>query len=258
VRIAREVFGVQPPFPVPYEWISLKGRGDMSSSRGNVLSIRDMLDVVPPEVLRYLVLRAEPQRTIGFDPGLPLLQLCDELEDIGHHNRNERAAALATRGERQPLGVPFRHLVTVAQIAAFDPDHTIEVLRRTGHQVRDRAALAERLTLVRRWLERFAPPEVRFAVADELPAAARTLAPGQRAFLATLAERLPEATEGEALHALIYAIIRERDAGAPAPYFGALYLALIGRDRGPRAGHFLAALPASFVRQRLQEAATAA
>src|SRR6185436_17612180 len=67
VRIAREVFATEPPFPVPYEWISLKGGGDMSSSKGNVLSIGRALELVPPEVLRYLVLREQPQKTIAFD-----------------------------------------------------------------------------------------------------------------------------------------------------------------------------------------------
>jgi lysyl-tRNA synthetase class 1 len=30
--ICREVFEAEPPFPITYEWISLKGKGDMSSS----------------------------------------------------------------------------------------------------------------------------------------------------------------------------------------------------------------------------------
>ncbi|HEU5320441.1 MAG TPA: lysine--tRNA ligase, partial [Methylomirabilota bacterium] len=86
---------------------------------------------------------------------------------------------------------------------------------------------------------------------------ASALDSGPRAFLAALAERLPDGADGEALHTLIYEVIRERDAGSPAPYFTALYLALIGQAKGPRAGHFLAALPASFVRQRLRAAAAA-
>jgi lysyl-tRNA synthetase class I len=60
-RIVREVFGAEPPFPVTYEWISLKGQGDMSSSKGNVISIERMLKVVPPEVLRYLIVRTPPE-----------------------------------------------------------------------------------------------------------------------------------------------------------------------------------------------------
>ena len=108
-RISHEVFEHEPPFPIPYEWIRLKGRGDMSSSKGNVLSIDRMLDVVPPEALRYLVIRERPQRSIGFDPGLPLLQLVDQVDDAAAQGRDERALELSRAGEFQPVGVPFKH-----------------------------------------------------------------------------------------------------------------------------------------------------
>ena len=73
-----------------------------------------------------------------------------------------------------------------------------------------------------------------------------------------LAARLPEESDGEALHALIYEVIQSRPAPSPSPFFAALYRAFTGKDRGPRAGHFLAALPTEFVRRRLREAARAA
>ncbi len=257
VRIVREVFGSEPPFPVPYEWIALKGQGDMSSSKGNVLAIHRMLRVVPPEVLRYLVLRADPSRSIQFDPGLPLLNLCDELENPDHKNRNARAAALARLGGEAGPVIPFRHLVTVAQVAAFDPGRAREVLARTGYDAGPPERLGRSLGYVRSWLEQFAPEEVRFSVAEELPAAARSLEPEQKAFLGELADRLPGEAGADALHALIYDLVQERGAASPAPYFAAIYRALIGKDRGPRAGHFLAALPSELVRRRLREAADA-
>ena len=52
-RIVKEIFGHEPPYPIVYEWIMLGKQGAMSSSTGVVISISDMLEVVPPEVLRY-------------------------------------------------------------------------------------------------------------------------------------------------------------------------------------------------------------
>ncbi|MFQ5768792.1 MAG: lysine--tRNA ligase, partial [Acidobacteriota bacterium] len=252
VRIAREIFGVEPPFPVPYEWISLKGKGDMSSSRGNVLSVGEMLEVVPPELLRYLVLRAEPRRAIRFDPGLPILNLFDELEDPSNRGRNERAAALATGSANPSCPVPFRHLVTVAQVAEFDTERTLGILKRTGYKVENTGALAKRLGYVRRWLEAFAPDELRFSVSEDLPPAAGRLSAEQRSFLRTLADRLPQGATGEEIHTLIYDLVgKDRK---PAPFFQALYLAFTGKERGPRAGHFLAALPPALLRRRLLQA----
>lgn len=67
-RIVREVFGGEPPYPVPYEWIALKGQGDMSSSKGNLVSIFNLAQTIPPEVVRYMIFRVKPMRSISFDP----------------------------------------------------------------------------------------------------------------------------------------------------------------------------------------------
>ncbi len=254
VRIAREVFACEPPHPIPYEWIALRGKGDMSSSKGNVLSIHGMLEVVPPQFLRYMVLRADPQRAIRFDPGLALLNLMDELENPANKNRNARAVELAQIPGRSMLGIPFRQLVTMAQIGDFDTERTVSVLRRVGVDASDLGLLQRYLEYVRCWLDRFAPEDVRFALAQELPQAANVLNETQRAFLAELARRLTDDIGGEELHSLIYDLIRELGGEKPAPCFAAIYLAFIGKERGPRAGHFLAALPADFVRTRLREA----
>ena len=47
-RMSREVFHYPVPGRYEYEWIGLKGRGDMSSSRGIVLLPEDLLRIMPP------------------------------------------------------------------------------------------------------------------------------------------------------------------------------------------------------------------
>ncbi len=254
-RIAREIFDYEPPLPVPYEWISLKGQGDMSSSKGNVLSIHEVLDLVPPEALRYLVMREKPQRTIAFDPGLPLLQLVDEVDDAGAGGANSRALALSRAAGFAPIGVPFKHLVVAAQVGRFDIDRTQEVLARTGYTGLDRASVAERLGYARRWLDRHAPEDVRFEVKADLPVEAAALNAEQKRFLARLGERLADGMDGEAVHLLIYELAKEFSPTRPAELFQALYVALLGKPRGPRAGTFIAALGPGFCAARFAVAA---
>jgi len=253
-RIVREVFGGEPPFPIPYEWIRLKGRGDMSSSKGNVLAISYILEVVPPEALRYLVIRARPNRTINFDPGLPLLQLVDEIDDVNARNRDERSVDLSQAGGFRPVGIPFKHLVVVSQAAHFDLDEVMEILARSGYAGADREAVASRLTLVRRWLERFAPEEMRFAVCEDLPAVAKELDADQRAFLASLAEKLSGEMDGEGIYKLVYDLAVEYEATKPAALFQAIYLSLLGKARGPRAGSFITVLGPEFCAERFRQA----
>ena len=120
------------------------GQGDMSSSKGNVLSIHAMLEVVPPEVLRYLILRVPPQRSIKMDPGLPLLQLIDEYDDMEAKNRDSRALELSAISGIRPVGVPFRHMVTVVQAAQGDEDQWMEIFRRNGYRLDNVEGLRQR------------------------------------------------------------------------------------------------------------------
>lgn len=254
-RISREVFGYEPPLPVPYEWISLKGQGDMSSSKGNVLSIASVLELAPPEALRYLVMRERPQRTIAFDPGLPLLQLVDEVDDAASQGADSRALTLSRAAGFTPVGVPFKHLVVAAQVAGFDVDRTLAVLRRTGYHGVDPGAIASRLEYAKRWLARHAPEEIKFEVQATLPPAVAGLSAEQKAFLGKLAAALSDTMDGEAIHLLVYELAKEFPAAKPAQLFQALYVALLGKPRGPRAGTFIAALGPAVCAERFRQAA---
>jgi lysyl-tRNA synthetase class 1 len=256
-RIAREVFGQEPPYPIPYEWIRLKGQGDMSSSRGNVLSIGRVLEIVPPEVLRYLVMRERPSRTIDFDPGTPLLQLVDQLDDATARGRDERAVELSRAGGFRPVGVPFQHLVIVAQAARFDTSRVLEILRRQGYAPVEPEAVTGRMGYARRWLDAFAPEDVRFEVQERLPDAARELPASSRELLGRLARALDDAMDAETIHRTIYELATGSGV-APAEAFRAIYVALLGKPRGPRAGWFLSLLGPSFCAARFREAAAAA
>lgn len=252
-RFAREIFGEEPPVPLVYEWIALKGQGDMSSSKGNVLSVHELLRMVPPEVLRYLVLKNRPARSISFDPGLALLRLVDEVDDAAAKDRDDRALALSRAAGFRPVGVPFHHLVLVAQIARFDLDRTLALLERGGYGSLDRDAVRERIEMARAWLAKYAPDEIKVEVPDELPEAARALTPGQKAFLHRLAERLPGVEDGDAIQDLIRTLGNEPGGPGSANAFKAVYAALLGRERGPRAGQFIAILGPAQVAERLRQ-----
>ena len=257
VRIVREVFEAEPPYPIPYEWIRLKGLGDMSSSRGNVLSIGRVLEIVPPQALRYLVLKERPSRTIDFDPGPPLLQLVDQLDDATARGRDERAVELSRAGGFRPVGVPFQHLVVVAQAARFDTNRVLEILRRSGYAAADPEAVASRMGHARRWLEGFAPEDVRFEVQERLPEAARALPEGTRRLLGRLGESLDDTMDAATIHRTIYDLATASGSVQPAELFRAVYLALLGKPRGPRAGWFVELLGPAFCAARFREAARA-
>jgi lysyl-tRNA synthetase class 1 len=251
-EIVTRVYHTDPPFPVVYEWISLKGRGEMHSSKGVAITINEMLDIVPPEVLRYLIVRTRPEKTIDFDPGMGLIALIDEYDRVaaaaeGREYEMSRISSIPTR-------IPFRHMVTVVQIA-HDDRGIFQCLARSGYDVTEYENILHQAERVKRWLHRYAPESVKFSVREELPAHARGLGPGLREALREyihMLEPLPR-WSAEDLHNAVYAVAEHE--GVPAKdIFVAIYLAFLGQQRGPRLGWFLEALGKEPVLKRLEEA----
>lgn len=272
VRIVREVFDGREPEHVMYEFLNLKGQGAMHSSTGLSVSAEDVLRMTPPEVLRYLLMRQSPRKHIDFDPGLGVLNLVDEFdrlerialgaeENPGTFTEVERTYELSCPHEvpqRLPNKVQYAHLVTVAQMSDT-VDGVEAILRRTGTLEGDldahsRAELEERVAHVRFWLEHFAPDSVRFQVQPELPEFERS--PEDRAFYTEAADRFEalDAWTGQDVHDAVYAA-REAAGLSAGQAFRAVYRAVLGQDKGPRAGFFLSSLERDWVVRRFRDAA---
>lgn len=248
--IAEKVYNYTAPVPVTYEWISLKGKGEMHSSKGVVLTIRDMLDIVPPEVLRYMIAKTKPDKTIAFDPGMGLLKLIDEY-DRAVKAGNSRELELSKISSPQ-TSIPFRHMVAVVQIAK-DNEGLFEILKRSGYEIIDPAAVVDQADRAKRWLERYAPDDVKFSVADELPQIAKDEPANVKAAVAAYLESVKDAEwNADVLHNAVYNAAQVGGVTGK-DVFTAIYRALLGADRGPRLGWFLEALGRDVVLKRLSE-----
>jgi lysyl-tRNA synthetase class 1 len=253
-RISEEIYGYPAPFPMVYEWIHLKGVGAMHSSTGIVVTIQEMLDVVPPEVLRYLIIRNKPEKHIEFDPGLPLLSLVDEYDQ---RKGDERAIELSNVSKSGPFEIPFRHMVTAVQIARGDEDQLFVALKRSGYDVISRREeILGRARNVLVWLEKYAPKYVKFQLQETLPATVNNLTPAERQALGLLAQRIEDKTAAE-IHDLVYVVAKEMNLDSKK-FFQAIYLTFLGDRQGPKVGWFLASLDRDFVRSRLAAAASPA
>lgn len=254
-EIVEKIFGGVAPFPVQYEWISLKGKGAMASSTGVAISINEMLSIVPPDVLRYMIVRTRPERAINFDPGMGLLSLIDEyarLAESGDSREYELSAISSVATD-----IPFRHLVTVVQIAQ-DKETIFDILARSGYNVENKEAVLARAERARIWIEKYAPEMVKFTVQTELPSNAYAFTEDERyALSALLAQYIAmDEWKAETIHNAVYKVGEDTGVNAKK-IFTALYLAILGKERGPRLGWFLEALGKEFVTQRITDAVNA-
>ena len=171
------LFGDNPPYPLVYEWISLKGQGAMSSSTGNTIGPLEALELVPPEILRYLIASTKPKKAITFDTGMSLVELADEYERLISRNldkemedeslsRRQRVALedaegalrMSKIGDSSNSNVSFRHLAMLAQVKTDE-----EIISSLGEDVQDR------LAKMRNWImgPHF-PDELRIKIRDEI------------------------------------------------------------------------------------------
>ena len=239
-----KIFGGVAPIPVPYEFINPVGATvKMSKSSGNVLTPADALEVMPPELLRYFIVKNRPGRTLMFDSGLGLYQLIDEFVRERESAAAGVAYAKAVAKDETLSSVPFSHLVAVSQAAGGKPEQIRQMLARTGYEAAtiDEWAIIEReLVFVNNWLAKYAPESVKFSLQAALPDVERT--DEQRSLLSILAKAIETADlDAEAMHLAVYSAI-EATGLKPGQAFQAIYQVLLGKDSGPKAGWFLASL----------------
>jgi lysyl-tRNA synthetase class 1 len=262
VAMAERVFDHEPPVPMTYEWFTLGGE-PLSSSEGNVVTARDLLDLLEPEVVRYF---------FALDPGkardLDVARLDRLVDDF------DRLERVALGREDDPDLAPFAERVypflvgevrtdrvrlpyTFAAVLGMtdDRDLRLRMARNEGHVPADladdhpavEAALA-RVERARTWAARTGNrydyrlqpdlPDVEF---DATTAAA----------LDDLADVVEAGADGEEIQGAIYETARDHGVEV-GEFFAAGYRLFFDDTEGPRLGEFLGDLDRGFVVRRLR------
>lgn len=258
----REIFQKAPPLNVPYEFF-LVGGAKMSSSRGLGVSARDMADLLPPEVLRFLMIRTKPNSPVNFDgKEEAIVKLFNEFDRchlrVNHDKKATtdeievaRLSELVPEGDYAPAN--FQLITALVQMPHLDAAEEIE--KRFGRELTEteRAHLLRRIASAKLWVERYATEEEKTRLQDILPERAQELTAIQRAFLHSLAAVLPETSwDDDSLQTKIFEAARLTPIDQPLA-FKAIYRVLLDREAGPKAGNLLAFLDPQFVIRRFQE-----
>lgn len=269
-EIAKDVFNYPAPKYTMYEFILLKGKGAMHSSKGTALSAEEMLNMTPPEVLRFLIMKNQPTKHIQFDPGLGILNLIDEYDqqERMYFGTEERIKGLKDLNvtyelsqpydipKKIPFQLPYRHLVTLVQIGE-KWDDVKNILLRTEQipkniNKKDEAHLQQRAEHAKFWIKNYAPEMVKFQVKKQLPEI--NLVKEEKKFIEDFTTRVANIKwDPEKIHNAIY----ESSEATKIPIksaFGAMYKTILGQEKGPRAGYFLSNLDKKFIENRLKEA----
>lgn len=252
--VSKDIYGWDAPVTFRYDFIGIKGTpGKMSSSKGKVVDLYDVLRVYQPEICRYLFAGTRPNTefVISFDLDvIKIYEDYDKTERIAwgvEKAKNDETYAKERRiyelsqVEGMPACVsyqiPFRHLCNLLQINDGDIDAVIASLPDVKPDQLDR--LRTRAKCAWYWITECAPEDFRFALRKDGSAAAISGAELE-AVRKIRDEVLPkmDGVDEKALSELTYAVASECGI-EPKALFTATYQALIGKDQGPRLASFM-------------------
>ena len=271
-HVCKDVYNWEAPVTFRYDFIGIKGTpGKMSSSKGKVIDLPDVLRVYTPELTRYLFAGTRPNTefTISFDLDvIKIYEDYDKTERIAWKLENAKDEATYLREKRiyelsqvstgkdgkpampetMPYQVPFRHLCNLIQIADGDIDKALASLGR-GDAEETSVPAPEQLPVLRSravcakfWVEECAPEEFRFKLKAQGEEPSPVLNDAEKAVIRSLRDKVIRVIEtfadDKSCAEAIYRIAEEANMEGKA-LFRAAYQALIGKEQGPRLANFL-------------------
>ena len=253
-----KVFGGEAPVTMRYDFIKLKGMGGkISSSGGEVADLYDVLAVYPPEIVRYLFVGTRPQSEFAISFDLDVLKIYEDYDNCEriyfgllpvNEKRKEKEKRIYELSQVDDKAiptepgyqVPFRHLCNYLQIYSGDIDKVMSRFADATDSQKER--LRVRLQCAKNWLEMYAPEEFKFSLSSA-DSALQELSENEAKAIRDLAsyvkENLDKLSEKE-FSTYIYKAAEDNSLET-SDFFRAVYLVLIGKEKGPKLASFLKA-----------------
>lgn len=245
--IAGRVLNYPVPYPVAYEFMLIGGK-KMSSSKGRGFAAADMLTILPPELVRFLIVKMDIRQQTNFDPSEKetIPKLFDDYQKAADAYFNKSDKELARIFElsqvdsiKKPPKIRFSTLAQFVQMP-----NMATVIKQEGAE--------EWVKYAEVWLEKYAPDSEKFVIQKDVPINAKNLTGSQKEFLIKLSSELDRDWDAEEFQTRIYDIGKEIGLSGKES-FGAIYLSLIGKDHGPKASSLVLSLDKEFVKKRFNE-----
>ncbi len=264
-ELVNQVFKINEPYNFPYEHFLIGGK-KMASSKGLGFQARDSQAILSPEVARFLFVRTDYKQSLEFNPvgTMAIPDLFDEYDRcfkafIDDSDENlSRAFEMSQIGEtphKKEILLPrFRDVVNYIQMPNVDVFIKYEEIKGAKLSEAEINILKERAEYAKIWIEKYAPDEFRIKLSENLPEKAKELTGEQKQFLNAAIVLIEENDDPEKLQLALYNLTKELKVDAKKS-FSAIYIALIGKEFGPKAAWFLLQYPKEQVIKRLGEAA---
>ncbi len=262
VALCKE-FDLNYPVGFAYNWVYWKENGDISemTSSGNIgLTAKDFVEYAEPEVLTYLYLSTKPMKEIYFNPlEIPTyVRRFDRSEAIyfgkeearsekrGENIKRNYELAVRNIPKKKPERISYSTCTFVAQLSD-DEEKVLELLNRTVDLPEklgkgEMGRIMSRIKRSRNWISTFKPDNHLIEVKEDVSDVEEALGEEQKKALRKLREELEKKNwSSDELQDRIYEMKDEFGMGT-GDLFQGIYLAILGKKSGPRAGQLIKAV----------------
>jgi len=246
--ICERIINYSVPYPLPYAFFLIGGR-KMSSSKGRGSSASEMLEILPPELLRFLMVKTKISQQINFDPaGDTIPMLFDEYQKAADAYFGKKDDDLArifelsqVDGVKKPPSIRFSVLSQWVQMPNKE-----EEIKKEGFD--------EWASYAKTWVERYAPEAEKFTIQISLPKSVRNLTSNQKKYLHKVSLELNKSWKPEDFQVNLFEWAKELNLQSKEA-FSAIYTSLLNKNYGPKAGWIILSLDKEFVKKRFSDAA---
>jgi len=247
MKLCKDVFKKEQPLKFAYEFFLSHGK-KMASSKGIGLTGEELLEILPPQLARFLMIKTPPNQAVEFTPfGTNLIPtLYDEYQktaDAYFNKTSEDSVGIfelsQIDGILKPSSVRFSVLAQWVQMPNME-----DKIKKEG--------LEDWAKYAKIWVEKYAPESEKFLVQKNIPQAAKNLSEKQKEYLRKVSEELDKKWNAEDFQKELYELSKKLELPSKEA-FSAIYISLIGKDHGPKAGWLILSLDKEFVKKRFSE-----
>jgi lysyl-tRNA synthetase class 1 len=268
MAICKEVFKYPQPYKFFNEFLLIGGR-KMSSSKGIGLKAHDLVNLLPPEIARFLFINKDIKTQSDFDPfgTMAIPDLFDDYDKAWEEFNNGGDEKLArtfvlsqivhnqTPAKEKGFFIPrFRDVTNYISQGLTDGEvlKKIEEIKKGKLDDSELSILEVRIKYAKIWIADYATDEYKNSITEEISEEAKKLTDLQKEYLSNISRIYNEGDTADGLQVSLYELsksmkIPTKDA------FAAIYLSLIGKKQGPRAGMLLVNLGRENVLKRFRD-----
>ena len=236
IAVHKKLFEREPPFLFRFGLLLLGGK-KFSKSKGIGIDIELLLQLMPPQMVKYYLYKYDAQENKDFDPsGNTLLKLYEDFETTSELNPElksemERAdkkkfIAYELAGSLRQWKVKFLDVLLHYQI--------YKDWNKVASTLGDANGVKFISPYVQYWVDQGYPPEeYKFTIMQGKPPRPELA----RFFASQIKEEMTEID----IHNLVFSTAQEQNV-PPAEMFKNLYATIIGKDKGPRMGKLIKAV----------------